>query len=257
MHLQRGAFSHGGNSSHGGPCLSAPAGILPSPGFENPAWIVGKYGVGRWREDGGHPQWKVHRPTLWLNIQTTYWSFKTHGAKGTCGSLSGTKDRTAGPSRTVPARCIKTLRLTLGFSFDDVEAGDDKRTLKAAGDRCRGESFRSSATTRPRGDCEERRRILLSGSPRHVFQELDSFTQLYSHTRRRWGSIGSRGTSADRDCRGGAIVRNSKGSTAGVRVRGRKTCAWASFRLGKPSSMPSDPGASWLPRASPSRTDRA
>ena len=49
-----------------------------------------------------------------------------------------------------------------------------------------------------------------------------SSTPFFTHTHRRWGSIGSRGVAADRDRRGGAIVRDSTGSTAGVRVRVRK-----------------------------------
>jgi len=40
---------------------------------------------------------------------------------------------------------------------------------------------------------------------------LRSVTSLYIHTRRRWGSIGSRGTSADRGRQGGATVRDLKG----------------------------------------------
>ena len=39
-----------------------------------------------------------------------------------------------------------------------------------------------------------------------------SFTPSHSHTHRRWGSIGSRGTAADRGRRGGVAVRDSKGS---------------------------------------------
>jgi hypothetical protein len=49
-----------------------------------------------------------------------------------------------------------------------------------------------------------------------------SFTPFCTHTHRRWGSIGSRGVAADRDRRGGAIVRDSTVSTAGIRVRVRK-----------------------------------
>ena len=65
MHLHRGAFSHGGSGSYGGQIFTAPDRIMhPSPGFEAPARLVENCGAGRWREDGGNPTRKVHRPTV-------------------------------------------------------------------------------------------------------------------------------------------------------------------------------------------------
>jgi hypothetical protein len=48
---------------------------------------------------------------------------------------------------------------------------------------------------------------------------LRSFTSLCRHTHRRWGSIGNRGTTADRDRRGGAVVRDYTVLTTVSRVR--------------------------------------
>ena len=66
------------------------------------------------------------------------------------------------------------------------------------------------AAVRPKGGCEE-----LEGSSHLRFLSLRiglrSFTPLYIHTHRRWGSIGNRGTSADRGRRGGAAVRDPRG----------------------------------------------
>jgi len=52
-------------------------------------------------------------------------------------------------------------------------------------------------------------------------REFWSFTPFFTHTHRRWGSIGSRGVTADRDRRVGTVVRDSTVSTAGIRVRVR------------------------------------
>ena len=49
-----------------------------------------------------------------------------------------------------------------------------------------------------------------------------SFAPFFRHTHRRWGNIGSRGATADRDRRRGAVVRDSTVLTAGIRVRVRK-----------------------------------
>ncbi len=62
---------------------------------------------------------------------------------------------------------------------------------------------------RPMGDCEELERGFHLRFPSSR-RGLQSFTYLYSHTHRRWGSIGSRGTAADRGRRG-AAVRDPKG----------------------------------------------
>ena len=56
-----------------------------------------------------------------------------------------------------------------------------------------------------------------------------SFTSFYSHTHRRWVSIGSRGTAAGRDRPGGGGSTGSQGVNAavleGVQVTLRKRCA--------------------------------
>ena len=44
---------------------------------------------------------------------------------------------------------------------------------------------------------------------------LRSFKPSLSHTNRRWGSIGSRGTAADRGRQGGVAIRDTKGSPRG------------------------------------------
>ncbi len=63
---------------------------------------------------------------------------------------------------------------------------------------------------RPKGGCEE-----LEGGFHLRFPSsrrgLRSFTYLYNHTHRKWGTIGSRGTTADRGRRGGATVRDPRG----------------------------------------------
>ena len=75
---------------------------------------------------------------------------------------------------------------------------------------------------------------------------LRSFTPSLSHTHRRWGSIDNRRLAADRGRRGGlpyGILRGHCGGTSTSTAALRK----GQFRLGKPSAMPSYPGASWSP----------
>ncbi len=70
---------------------------------------------------------------------------------------------------------------------------------------------------------------------------LRSFTSLCSHTHGKWGNIDSRGTTADRDCRGGGgrtgfyVINHGNASTVTECPAKRLV-----FRLGKPSFMPSD-----------------
>ena len=103
-----------------------------------------------------------------------------------------------------------------GTASAKVEAGDDKQASGAAGDRCEGGSFRSSATTRPRGDCEERRRVFPSGFPRHVedFGPSHIFTVIPTA-----GGAASAAAAQPRiETAGGAVVRDLRvlrGSTRG------------------------------------------
>ena len=55
LHLQRGAFSSGGSRLYGDLGLPAPYGTMPSPVFEAPARLVGKYQPCKWIVDGGTP----------------------------------------------------------------------------------------------------------------------------------------------------------------------------------------------------------
>ncbi len=72
------------------------------------------------------------------------------------------------------------------------------------------------AAVRLRGECEELEEDFHLRFP-SLRRGLRSFTSLYSHTHRRWGSIDSRGTTADRARRGGrpyTILGVNRGSTS-------------------------------------------
>jgi hypothetical protein len=111
--------------------------------------------------------------------------------------------------------------LTLGIVRSMIEAGDDKLTSGVAGGRYKGRSRRSSRPTRPRGACELRRRVFPSGFPHHV-EDFDP-----SHHFARIPTAGGAASAAAAPprivtARGGAIVRESTVSTAGIRIRVRK-----------------------------------
>ena len=58
---------------------------------------------------------------------------------------------------------------------------------------------------------------------------LRSFTPSLSHTHRKWGSIGNRGTTADRGRQGGVAIRDTKGSPRGYEYEYGPSCAWVNL----------------------------
>ncbi len=124
LHYQRGAFSHGGRKSQCVRGLPAPSGIMPSPVFAAPARVFGKYQTMRWREDGGTPTRKIHRPYVIAEARRSFCE-----AGGRRERLHLFRDHSSG-SQTPPShRCFVKFRIVLpdpGHVFNDFEANDDK-----------------------------------------------------------------------------------------------------------------------------------
>ena len=169
-------------------------------------------------EQGGGEKTEIspqagHRPYCGSRSR---WSFCQRGSRRDKMQLFWEKSSEGGAPRSSSDIIVKKFLFDPGQRLRDGGAGDDKQASGAAGDRCEGGSFRSSATTRPRGDCEERRRVFPSGFPRHVedFGPSHIFTVIPTA-----GGAASAAAAQPRiETAGGAVVRDLRvlrGSTRG------------------------------------------
>jgi len=107
------------------------------------------------------------------------------------------------------SRHCKRFSLTMGIEHHDGKRPPMTRDLRSGRRELQGNIasiFVADAPQNAEEDFPQR-----FPSSRRGFR---SFTPFFTHTHRRWGSIGNRGIAADRDRRGGEVVRDSTVATA-------------------------------------------
>jgi hypothetical protein len=124
---------------------------------------------------------------------------------------------TAGSGSTVP-QCLTLGNITISLIAARRSRRDGARAENNFKEDC--EDLRRR---RPQGRLQEARGGLSpSGIPHHVADSV--LHAFYSYTHRMWGSIGSRGSAADRSRRGGSLSQ-SLGVTSTYTGTLRKRCA--------------------------------
>ena len=113
----------------------------------------------------------------------------------------------------------ESFHLTLGIELTMLRPAMT-RDLKGSRRELQGKIASIFAADAPQGRLQNAEEGFPQRFPSSC-RRFRSFTQIFTHTHRRWGSIGSRGVAADRDRRGGDVVRDSTVTTAAVRVRVR------------------------------------
>ena len=170
---------------------------------------------------GGSLTWKVRRPTVVRRSRTVRRSFRSYGGgQGDMRQLSwGHRSGGGTPPFRRYLGIFRPLRLTLSSALNDVEAHDDKGPRGSSRSRLQGKIPSISAADSPKGDCEAPFSKRLPPSR----GGLRPFASPYSHkTNRRWAASAAAAQPRIAAARGrGVAVRNSKGSTADVRVQVR------------------------------------